>query len=752
MSPLSDLLKSPAANREQKEAAPFLALLLAFFLFSIYLLTYSGRFHSSDGLTMFAMADSLARRGAADVNALRWMGLQQGTFGLDGSLYSRKGVGVSLLGLPLAWLGLAVPFWGVAQTFLLFNSLITAATGALLMLYIRRCGYALRAGLFGGLLYGLATMAWPYAKADFSDPLSGLLLLAAAYALLRYRQSGQISPAVWAGVACGLAVATRYASAALLPLFFILLIIYNRERGQGLGVLALLAFFAPLVVTALGLALYNVSRYGDPFQTGYLPQESFSAIWWQGILGLLFSPGRGLFLYSPVLLAAAVALPPALRRAKLESLLALSIFAAHVLLYGKWFMWHGGYAWGPRFLVPTLPFLVVLLAPLLERLGRDRPFLTLAVAMLTLLSVAVQLLGLAVDFRLYQDALLDTGLPLYAPVTFFDPRYSPLVGQLRYLRPENLDFAWAQGTPHLQIDAIALAVSVALVLITGQALALAWAGKRPALWPPLAVMVIAATGLLLARYHAAQPENYRALAAKVAEMERAGDLILLNIPEQTATFMNLYKGHLPLEGLNQGGPPLSPEATALLGSLRKEKRRIWFVPNWLPPLESGPELWLVANGYQAEANYFGEQRLALYGFPDGELPRRSSAVVFGGRIALRGYAFPPEAAPGDILTLELYWEALAPVERDYHVFIHLVDQAGDLVAQRDGQPVLWTRPTSGWSPGEEIEDKYGVLLPEALEPGPLFIRVGLYLPESGERLLTDGSGDFTELGAVTAAF
>jgi mannosyltransferase len=263
------------------------------------------------------------------------------------------------------------------------------------------------------------------------------------------------------------------------------------------------------------------------------------------------------------------------------------------------------------------------------------------------------------------------------------------------------------------------------------------------------VVVIAAAGALLARYHAAQPENYRALAAKVVEMERPGDLILLNIPEQTATFMDLYKGQLPMEGLNEGGPPLSPEAQTLLENLRKEKRRIWFVPNWLPPLESGPELWLIANSYQAESRYFDQQRLALYGFPGEEPLRRSGTAVFGERIALRGYAFPPQAAPGDILAVELYWEALATVGRDYHVFIHLVDQSGGLVAQRDGQPVLWTRPTSSWPPGEEIEDKYGVLLPGTLAPGPLSIRVGLYLPESGERLLTDSGEDFAELGEVT---
>ena len=156
---------------------------LFWFLLAVYLLSYSPRFHSSDGLAMFSMAENLARRGATDIQQVRWLSLQQGSYAQDGQLYSRKGAGMSLLMVPLVELGLLVPVWGAASTALLFNSLVTAATGALLCLYLQRLGYAARYALLAGLVFGLGTLAWPYAKTCFSDPLAGLCLVVVAWAV-----------------------------------------------------------------------------------------------------------------------------------------------------------------------------------------------------------------------------------------------------------------------------------------------------------------------------------------------------------------------------------------------------------------------------------------------------------------------------------------------------------------------------------------------------------------------------------------
>ncbi|MBI1878487.1 MAG: hypothetical protein HYR94_09715 [Chloroflexi bacterium] len=313
---------------------------LFLFLFSIYLLTYTPRINSSDGQAMFATAESLVRRGALDIEQIRWMDLQQGTFGLDSLLYSRKGIGVPIGLLPLTWLGLVVPWWGLVSASLLFNAIVTALTAVLLSAYVQELGFSPPTGLIVALTFGLTTLAWPYAKSLFSDPFSGLLLLAAAYTLLKSsrgaggqggRGAKRLSPApplpcspilfypFLAGLFLAWNVATRYAEALFVPVFGLLLLYYlfhtlrstlhasrftlhaprstpHAPRFTLHALLPILAFSTPILIIGLALITFNISRYGDPFNTGYLPNETFSGVLWQGLMGQLFSPGRGFFL------------------------------------------------------------------------------------------------------------------------------------------------------------------------------------------------------------------------------------------------------------------------------------------------------------------------------------------------------------------------------------------------------------------------------------------------------------------------
>jgi hypothetical protein len=88
------------------------------------------------------------------------------------------------------------------------------------------------------------------------------------------------------------------------------------------------------------------------------------------------------------------------------------------------------------------------------------------------------------------------------------------------------------------------------------------------------------------------------------------------------------------------------------------------------------------------------------------------------------------------------------VPEDYHVFVHLLDAEGVRVAQSDNQPALWTRPTSSWVPGEPIEDRHALALPADLPPDVYTLIAGVYLPETDERLLTEGDEEFVILGNV----
>jgi hypothetical protein len=109
-------------------------------------------------------------------------------------------------------------------------------------------------------------------------------------------------------------------------------------------------------------------------------------------------------------------------------------------------------------------------------------------------------------------------------------------------------------------------------------------------------------------------------------------------------------------------------------------------------------------------------------------------VSFGPTITLLGYTHAPVA--DQQLPLTLIWQTNQELTTSYRVFVHLVNSAGEIVAQTDAEPAQWSRPTTGWIPGEYIVDEHTLTLPADLPPGSYTIRLGLYDPDTGQRLPT----------------
>ncbi len=118
-------------------------------------------------------------------------------------------------------------------------------------------------------------------------------------------------------------------------------------------------------------------------------------------------------------------------------------------------------------------------------------------------------------------------------------------------------------------------------------------------------------------------------------------------------------------------------------------------------------------------------------------PQSETAVeiLFGDEALLSGYSVAME---GDNLLVMLVWQALQEMDTSYNVFVHLVDEQETIVAQSDVGPGGWTRPTTGWVSGEYVLDSHSLKLPPGSDLSGLRLRVGLYDPESGQRLPTSG--------------
>lgn len=117
----------------------------------------------------------------------------------------------------------------------------------------------------------------------------------------------------------------------------------------------------------------------------------------------------------------------------------------------------------------------------------------------------------------------------------------------------------------------------------------------------------------------------------------------------------------------------------------------------------------------------------------------------GDRLRLTSYDLAgARIRPGQEMTVTLFWHAVtatAPLNADYTVFLHLRDAADHTVAQADAPPLQGFYRTSAWQVGEILNDTHRLTLPADLKPGPYRIIVGLYDPQTGQRLpLLDAAG------------
>jgi hypothetical protein len=111
---------------------------------------------------------------------------------------------------------------------------------------------------------------------------------------------------------------------------------------------------------------------------------------------------------------------------------------------------------------------------------------------------------------------------------------------------------------------------------------------------------------------------------------------------------------------------------------------------------------------------------------------------------LRGYTLTAE--PGGPTRLALVYWAHLPIREDYTAFVHVLDAAGVIVAQRDGAPQSGAYPTHLWQPGEYVRDEYAFDLP----PGTYTFRLGFYHPETGQRLVVAETGaDAVTVGPIS---
>lgn len=418
--------------------------------FGLFGFTTSNRYYGYESETA-ALAEGLVKTGRFQIVTGSPLDAY-GHPGKDGRRYGRAGFAQPLLQAPFYAFGWvldgfrdAPPEYRYRDLALRFYNPFAAALAAAAMFGIvlltrRSIPWAIAIAA----AFTFASIAWPYSKIGMDTTLMLGVVLSVLAAVVAARS---LRPLAWAatGAAIGLAAASKpYGLLLVVPVLLLLWEPWRALDRRARARLALALFGVLLIWLAL-VAHHNWVRHGsltDFGTAGYTPTG------WAPVnaVGFLFSPGKGLAFYSPLIVLGLLGLPRLWREQRGFALALVAVVAVGIAVPSIPNYWTDE-TWGPRYVVPVAGLLLIPIAWWTTTRLR-----ALVAGGLAAVAVLVQVVGVAVPYEYYvrattpyhslvgaQDPL--AGLPYTAPeppalghdANRWVPELSPLVFQANVL-------------------------------------------------------------------------------------------------------------------------------------------------------------------------------------------------------------------------------------------------------------------------------------------------------------------------------
>ncbi len=359
---------------------------------------------ASDSRWFLPVAESIIRHGDADINEygerIRGDGYAP-VEGLDGGLYNHFPIGTALLSLPMVW-GVDTAmrvFTGESfEQYLqhdraewverLIASVFVAMSAVFVFLISRGCAARIPEALFITFIYAFCTPAWSTASRALWQHGPVLLLLSSAlYLLMRGRENDRFIPLLFPV----LFLAYIVRPTTLVTSFCLALVAFVKHPRRSFAGLLFMLPMAGLFVA------YNLGVYGSLLPPYFQAARiTFGPFFAEALAANLFSPNRGLFVFSPVLCLAFFGAWRLVRNGKfglIEWSLASAVFL-HWILISMFPHWWGGHCTGPRFFTDAVPFMVYFLVPVVNEVrlleGRRRLLQAFVILLLCAWSFLVQ--------------------------------------------------------------------------------------------------------------------------------------------------------------------------------------------------------------------------------------------------------------------------------------------------------------------------------------------------------------------------
>jgi hypothetical protein len=392
-----------------------------------------------NGNSRLDLTRAIVEQGTLHIDAYRsqpnWS--TEDTAYFNGHYYSDKAIGSSFLAVPFYFLLYQITnAFNIALNSSLIKHVLTtivlgsafAINGTAMYLIARIITQNSWKALFAALSVSFGTMLWPYSAVYYGHVLAAAFLSVAFYLLFSMKFAPETISAdkfAWAGLSVGLAFITEYTTALIIVgLGFYALNFLRKQKPVTITHVVAAASLGALLPLAVMFA-YNLSTFGTPITFGYAYESSnsFQQGMSQGFMGInrphlsvlyriTIDPQFGLFWQSPILLLAPMGYFMAFRNSTRRAEVLLSLFAitGFLVMNSGYYLWWGGHAFGPRHLIPALPFFIIPIALLPEGLAP----LTLILAVVSTVQMLIPLLGeiqINIEFRPRLNLFHVEGIP-----------------------------------------------------------------------------------------------------------------------------------------------------------------------------------------------------------------------------------------------------------------------------------------------------------------------------------------------------
>lgn len=436
------------------------------FFLLINIASSGGHLDWRDGVEAFVVTESMVLKNSAkfhsDVPSVRELYAETWIRKYDlfsQPSYTPRSLLLSVIAIPFYYAATAIlSISPILLIGLFLNSIIISLISLVIFLFSLEMYGNKRMAFMLSLIFGICSFIWPYNTSLYPQPSQALLLITPAYFIYKSTHinprficnyaSKSYSGSIWynnersallynaaAGILLGLSVFAHPSSLIAIPAFLLFAVLSSfSQRKRRLACLLI-----PLAIVLIFMAVINYIRFGTITEFGYYSQGSLDVHGgWEGLLGLWISPGFGILFYFPMVVLLPFALKKLACKKDNRGILFLIIYMISAywlfvgtLSYDEPTSWSGAIAWGPRYMIAILPFVVLSFGNILHRLGRGnlRWVKVLVVTALCICGFSVNLIGkLAwvsyVASYMWEKLLLQRLGANYLSVVAWDPNYS----------------------------------------------------------------------------------------------------------------------------------------------------------------------------------------------------------------------------------------------------------------------------------------------------------------------------------------